>query len=161
MTRTQDFLGTTAAMGITYTHVTMLGRGAFTPQELSLYFAPKEGLDAISFLIAADKLTAGVLGTYSLKSQPDPNPGAVTTRYTLYSKNTTGSSAGVIYGSSWNIMLGELKITSYDASRRLISGSYSLQMDNLPNPFDGGVNNTEKEHCNLKVTGTFTHVKLE
>ena len=161
MTRTQDYLGDRTDAGITYTHATMSGQGRLANQELSLYFAPKEGLDAISFVVAANKLATGMVGTYTLKSQPDPTLGVVVTRYTLYSKNTTGSSTGTIYDSSWSLMPGELKITSYDAQRGLISGSYTLQMDNIPDPFDGRLGSTEKEHCNLKVTGAFTNLKLQ
>lgn len=65
----------------------------------------------------------------------------------LYCINLATSLSGSFYYSHQNQRQGQLTSTTYDAPRRLISGTYEMQLSNRP---------TEATlHCNGNVIETF------
>lgn len=68
------------------------------------------------------------------------------------------------FSSSNNTVDGNLVITSYDAARKLISGSYTLTVKRMKDPYTFiGTNSATdpRREGDVKVEGTFEEVPLQ
>lgn len=146
---------------LTYSQKSMTGTGKLDAGELLLAFDVPEGNDYISFIIPQAALTSGFKGTYELLDRQRSPSKIVDTRYVYTLRNIPGTYSSTIYQSNTNTMQGQVTITSYDAQRHLLSGSYVMAIENLDDPtYHRPFSNTEMR-CNLKVEGTFTNLKLK
>ncbi|WBO83681.1 hypothetical protein [Hymenobacter yonginensis] len=116
-------------------------------------------VDQIEFTIAKSRQKSGLAGTYALASQPDPGAGDVQVRYL---RPTPSSAAiGNLVTGNTHRLTGSFIISSYDANRQLISGSYTVEAADSKDPFTfltTGVDN--RRSGDLRVYGTFTEVPL-
>ncbi|MCR5888497.1 hypothetical protein LRS06_12110 [Hymenobacter sp. J193] len=128
---------------------------------LYVHFDAKEGRDAVNFTVERSQLNASIVGTYSLKSMPNPEAGAAEVRYVYYRENKPGNISASIYDSNNSGMSGQLTVTAYDAKRHLLSGSYELRMKNISDPNDTSWDPTDKERCDLTLWGSFTDLSIE
>ena len=117
--------------------------------------------DRVLFAIPVSRQKAGLVGTYTLASQPDAGLGEVLVTYTRPSNST--SAFDNVYGTNSARLEGNVAITSYDAGRRLISGSYTVKVINVKGPFsflDTSSASDPRRDGDLRLTGTFTELPL-
>lgn len=91
------------------------------------------GDSRIEFVLPVSRQKTGLVGSYSLASQPDINQGDVLVTLTRPYYNLSTVSAN-LYTSNSERLTGSFIITSYDAARQLISGSYSVDAPNVQDP---------------------------
>lgn len=144
-----------------YVAAAMTSRGVLGPDGLGLSFEPRVGRDAISFGISAAALTPAVTGTYPIIDRRQLPGAAASASYSFRVARNLQQSGEFLIWSSTHTMPGQLVITSYDALRRLVSGSYEMSIDNLQNITDRASVPMAAPLCNLRVTGTFANVKLQ
>ncbi|WP_460502613.1 hypothetical protein, partial [Hymenobacter agri] len=105
-------------------------------------------------------LAAGLQGAYPLRDRPGSPGKVVETSYTYKIRNTPSRSTFHLYSSGRNSMAGQVVITAYDPQQRLLSGSLDMTMDGVNDPREYFPAPTPLL-CNVKVTGTFSNLKLE
>ena len=117
--------------------------------------------DQIEFVLPKSRQKPGLVGTYTLASQPDPGQGDVQVSYQR--AGTADTHRNGVHSNS-NRLEGSFTITSYDASRNLISGSYTCSAPNSKDPFTfltNGSSADSRRDGDLRVSGTFTEVPLK
>lgn len=115
--------------------------------------------DQLEFTIAKSRQKAGLTGTYTLASQPDPGAGDVQVSYLRPSLNS--SAIGNLVTGNSHRLTGSVVISSYDAARNLISGSYSVEAAGSKDPFVFLATGSDTRRTgDLRVYGTFTEVPL-
>ncbi|MBC6697202.1 hypothetical protein [Hymenobacter sp. BT190] len=115
--------------------------------------------DQLEFTIAKSRQKPGLAGTYTLASQPDPSAGDVQVSYLRSS--FTGNAIGHLVTGNSHRLTGSVVISSYDAARNLISGSYSVEAAGSKDPFVFLTSGTDNHRSgDLRVYGTFTEVPL-
>ncbi|WBA40731.1 hypothetical protein [Hymenobacter canadensis] len=115
--------------------------------------------DQLEFTLAKSRQKPGLTGAYTLASQPDPGAGDVQVSYLRASLNS--SAIGNLITGNNHHLTGSFVISSYDATRNLISGSYTVEAADSKDPFTflaTGVDN--RRSGDLRVYGTFTEVPL-
>ena len=147
--------------GLTYSQKTLSSTATLGPDNLQLAFLTTEGIDNLSFTISRAKLTAAITGTYQLQGLGNPAANKAVARYTYTRVNVPGSINATIYDSGTNEVRGTLTLTTYDATRHLLSGQYELRIANLDDPTDGSTGVANKQKCTLTVTGTFTNLSVQ
>ena len=118
--------------------------------------------DRVLFTIPISRQKTGLLGTYTLASQPDAGLGEVLVKYTRPSNST--SAFDNVYGTNSARLEGNFVITSYDASRRIISGSYTVKALNVKGPFsfvDNTSSGDPRRDGDLRLSGTFQEVPVQ
>lgn len=118
--------------------------------------------DRVQFVIPISRQKSGLVGTYTLASQPDASLGDVLLTYTRYI-NLTDTYPNA-YGSNAQRLEGSFVITSYDATRRLISGSYTVKALNAKDAFvflNIRYIGDQRRDGDLRLTGTFQEVPLQ
>lgn len=113
------------------------------------------GADAISFQIDEEDLADGYIGNYTLMSLPNPDNGKAKTTYSYSITQTSGNA----YFSQANYMGGSFKITDYNEKHNLISGTFELTMEDVPDPTLTS-STPAPRRCDVTVTGTFENAKL-
>lgn len=118
--------------------------------------------DKVVFVLAKSQQKPGLVGTYSLASQPDASKGDVQTtffRYSSIKENTDNYVA-----SNLNQLSGSLVITAYDAARQLISGTYEIKAAGIRDVFtfrpNFDSNPDSRRLGNLRVHGSFQEIPL-
>ncbi|GAA4037929.1 hypothetical protein GCM10022409_23990 [Hymenobacter glaciei] len=118
--------------------------------------------DQVQFTLPLSRQKSGLVGTYTLASQPDASVGEVLVAY-----NRPVSASANAYSNTYNSnnarLEGSLIISAYDAPRRLISGTYTVKAVNVKSPFLFlGYNSTSdpRRDGDLRLTGTFTELPL-
>jgi hypothetical protein len=117
--------------------------------------------DEVDFIIPKGRQRAGIVGTYTISSQPDAAAGDVQASYLRPSNN--GDMWLNFFSSNNNMVGGSLVITSYNATRRLISGTYTLIVKDMKDPYTFiGYNSAAdtRRAGNVRVAGTFEEVPL-
>lgn len=118
--------------------------------------------DQVQFTLPLSRQKPGLVGTYTLASQPDASVGEVLVAYT----RPIAASANAYfntYDSNRARLEGSLVISAYDATRRLISGTYTVKAPNVKTPFLFlGYNATSdtRSDGDLRLSGTFTELPL-
>jgi hypothetical protein len=118
--------------------------------------------DQVQFTLPLSRQKTGLVGTYTLASQPDASVGEVLVSYI----RPIAASANAYYNtydSNRARIEGSLVINAYDATRRLISGTYAVRAMNVKTPFSFlSYNATIDSRLNgdLRLTGTFTELPL-
>lgn len=128
---------------------------AFVIENDQLTLFLDSGTDGVSFEIEEDKLTSGYVGEYSLKSLPNPDNGDANTTY--FYKNSAPS--GSAYFGQANFINGSVEITNYNEKHKLISGTFELTMQDVPDPTIT-YPTPNSRRCDVTVTGTFENAKL-
>ncbi len=145
----------------TYAQPAMTSTGQLDGQGLRVGFAPRVGRDVIQFTVPAAALVPAVVGSYELVDRSRSPGTAASVAYSfLLARNLASSGSFLIDGESYATR-GQLLITAYDAPRRLLSGSFEMVIDDLQNITDKYSVPNAPPLCNLKVTGTFTNLKLQ
>lgn len=116
--------------------------------QLTIYLAAEP--DEVAFEVKKADLLNGYVGVYSLKTLPNPETGKANTTY-IYDNNDGSGSA---FFSQGNFIGGELKITEYNKQHNLISGTYNLTMQDVPDPMLKAPTSNPRR-CDVTVTGTF------
>lgn len=118
--------------------------------------------DRVQFVIPISRQKSGLVGSYTLASQPDASLGEVLVTYTRPSNSTSAFSN--VYGSNQARLEGSFVITGYDAARRLISGSYTVKFLNVKEPFSFlalGSQGDPRRTGDLRLSGTFQELPLQ
>jgi hypothetical protein len=115
--------------------------------------------DRVLFTIPISRQKAGLMGTYTLASQPDAGLGDALVTYTRPSNST--SAFDNVYGTNSARLEGSFIITSYDASRRIISGSYTVKMKGPFSFVDVNSAGDPRRDGDVRLSGTFQEVPLK
>lgn len=118
--------------------------------------------DQLDFVLPRSRHKAGLVGTYSLASQPDAGVGDAQVSYVR--PIDAGAVRANVFTSSISQLTGSLTITTYDAARQLVSGSYSLSLDSVKDPFSftsAGLGTDSRRDGDLRLSGTFQEVPLK
>lgn len=150
----------TPAQGLTYL--------AFSPSanqysdRLELYFRDSFNRDQLRFVLPKSRQKPGLVGTYTLATQPDPGQGDIRFEYTRpFNENTSN------FFSSNNNQLpgGTLIITGYDASRKLLSGTFTFTIKKAKDPFRftpvvPGSPQDSRADADVKIYGNFSELTV-
>lgn len=145
----------------TYLASVMTSDGQLDNAQLVVAFSPQVGRDAIRFTVPKAALTPSLLGSYKIVGV-QRSPGTVASVYYNFhvARNLKDSGSFLIFGETNNTS-GQLVITSYDASRRLLGGTYEMVINDMQNITDKFSVPNAPPLCNLRTTGTFTNLKLK
>lgn len=129
-----------------------------TPQSLSVSVRPTATTEGISFALDRTKLPATLAGTYTLKTLRDPALEADVSYFYALPESQGGGT--VIYPSSMQHITGSFVISSYDAKRQLLSGTYTATLTGASDP-TVKYSTFPKRKCDITISGTFTNVLLK
>jgi hypothetical protein len=129
------------------------GVATLQPQVLVLDFTA--GTDDVHFEVDRTSLGTGWANTYALRSRNQPNA-PVFSSY-VYSRPNDGAA---IYRFSdfANDLAGGVTITTYDAKRQLVSGSFKVLTPNQRDPLAKGLNDPT---CTITLEGSFENLKVK
>ncbi|RTQ48492.1 hypothetical protein EJV47_16100 [Hymenobacter gummosus] len=147
--------------GISYAPADVKATGRLTTDQLLLSFGPEAGQDAVDFVLPVARLTAGLTGTYALQSLPTPATGVVQVAYTFTTSRTGSGTSGRLFLSNANYMDGQVVITAYDQRRRLLSGNYTVRMNDISDPYSTAMSSPPAARCNLTLNGSFENLPLQ
>ncbi|MBC6699901.1 hypothetical protein [Hymenobacter sp. BT190] len=128
-----------------------------TAQSLSMGAEPITGTEGIGFEMERTKLPAALTGTYTLKTLRDRTLDAGVNYY--YDQPESLGGGTIIYPSGMQHVTGNLIISSYDAKRQLLSGSYTATLTGAKDPTVAYMT-FPKRKCDIVVTGTFTNIPV-
>lgn len=118
--------------------------------------------DGILLAIDASNLQTGPLKTYRFTGS---NSLIRHARYTYFFSRSDGSTWGSITDSRIGVIFeGELVITAYDATRKLVSGTFSIKAPDLindPTRESVGQPIDPVYYCTLELSGQFRHLKIQ
>ncbi|GAB3826504.1 hypothetical protein [Hymenobacter jeollabukensis] len=161
MNRVFYYPSNATSAGISYAPADVKASGRLTADQLLLSFEPEAGQDAVSFTLPIARLTAGLTGTYALQSLPTPASAIAQVAYTFTANRSAAGSNGRLFLSNANYMDGQVVITAYDQQRRLLSGSYTLKMNDIIDPFSSAMSSPPALRCNLTLNGSFENLPLQ
>lgn len=122
-------------------------------ERLSIYVS--SGQDGVSFEITKTDLQEGIIGSYALKSLPNPDAGKAKTTYSYSSQEGSGS----IYFSQANFIEGSVIVTDYNVKHSLISGKFEVKLKDVADPALTSPTPTPRR-CDVIVTGEFKNARL-
>ena len=128
---------------------------AFLIENESLTVYMDSGTDGVSFRISEAKLLSGYVGEYTLQTLPNPDNGDANTTYVY--KN--GATSGSVYFSQANYINGSIEITDYNEKYNLISGTFEMTMEDVPDPTLTTATPTPRR-CDVTITGNFENARL-
>lgn len=117
--------------------------------------------DRILLTIPLSRQKAGLVGTYTLASQPDASLGEMLVNYTRPSNSS--SAYDNVYSSNSARVEGSFTLAAYDASRHIISGSYTVKFLNVKGPFsfvDYSSTGDPRRNGDLRLNGSFQELPL-
>ncbi|WP_019946308.1 hypothetical protein [Hymenobacter aerophilus] len=118
--------------------------------------------DRISFALAKSRQKPGLVGTYSLASQPDASQGDAQVMFIRFTPSTNTANNAV--SGNQNQLSGSLTITAYDAARQLVSGTYEVKATDLRDVFAfrnyADYTPDARRLGDLRVHGSFTELRL-
>lgn len=129
---------------------------------LELLFRDDFGREALTLVFAKSKQKAGWVGTYIVAAQPDPGQGDVQFSYVRRLNDNYSNS----FGSNTNALSeGSVVITAYDASRKVLSGTFTLHIKKAKDPFRftsafPGSASDARADADIKLYGTFLEVPI-
>ena len=128
---------------------------------LLLSFYTKPFSDDIIFEVPISDLASEIIGTYKIKTKNSVE-GVTNSNYIFNFYNLqTQQHSFIIVGASFNGS-GNLAITAYDQQQNAITGTFSLNMEMVPDPtvdiIDQGPVVTR--NCSIKIEGAFQNVLL-
>jgi hypothetical protein len=126
-------------------------------QSLAVGVGPTTGTEGIGFVLDRAKLPATLTGTYTLKTLRDRTLDADVTYY--YDLPESRGGGTIIYPSSMQYVSGSFTISSYDAKRQMLSGTYTATLTSASDP-TVSYSTFPKRKCNITTTGTFTNMPL-
>ncbi|MBX0291362.1 hypothetical protein K3G63_12990 [Hymenobacter sp. HSC-4F20] len=141
--------------------------GKLSSDKLTLVFekeARPNGLgteERVDFLLPKSKHKNGLVGMYTLSSQPDPGQGDMLVTY-----ERPPYAPGVFlnkYSGNTHVVEGSFIITEYNVGRQLISGSYIFTIRNTKDPYvylATGSGADVRRDCTIKGYGTFKEIPL-
>jgi hypothetical protein len=119
--------------------------------------------DHVDFVLPLSKQKPGLTGTYTVASQPNTTAGDALASY-IRPVPSNSSAYPNVYTSNSNQVTGTLTITSYDAKRQLLSGTYQARYSNVKGPFSflgmGSVGDPRRDG-DLTISGTFQEIPLK
>lgn len=132
---------------------------------LGLFATPKvNGTtgDGVAFKISKSFLQGGLTGTYHLDAQTAP--AVLSARYNHMWQKENGGFWSSIHETSMGLQIeGTLTIATYNADRKLLSGSFQMVIRDLisdPMRYDGPSTIDPMKLSTVTLTGTFTNLKL-
>jgi hypothetical protein len=143
-------------------------KGKLESSRLSLTFEKELRQNAVTtderleFMLPQSRQKPGLTGTYTLSSQPDPGQGEM---QITYERPYTGTSSFANkYSGNTSVMEGSFTISEYNASRKLLSGSYTFTIRQARDPFQFlafGSFSDPRRLCDVKCYGTFREIPLQ
>ncbi|TGD77812.1 hypothetical protein [Hymenobacter wooponensis] len=127
-------------------------------QSLSVGVQPATTTEGINFALDRTKLPATLTGSYTLRTIGNRTLDADVNYY--YDLPESRGGGTVIYPSSMQYVTGSFAISSYDAKRQLLSGTYTATLTGASDP-TVAYSTFPKRKCDITVTGTFTNVPLK
>ncbi|GGG38773.1 hypothetical protein [Hymenobacter glacieicola] len=127
-------------------------------QSLSVSVEPITRTEGIGFALDRTKLAAALTGTYTLKTLRDQTLN-VDVRY-YYEQSESLGGGTILYFSNMQHVTGSFTISSYDAKRQLLSGTYTATLTGSSDP-TVAYGTFPKRKCDITVTGTFANVPLK
>lgn len=118
--------------------------------------------DRLEFLLPQSRQKSGLVGTYTLSSQPDPGQGEIQVTY-----ERPFSGTGVFlnkHSGNTSVIAGSFTISEYNASRKLLSGSYTFTIRQVRDPFvflSLNSSSDSRRLCDVKCYGTFREIPLQ
>ncbi|MDU0370652.1 hypothetical protein ACFPAF_09635 [Hymenobacter endophyticus] len=128
-----------------------------TAQSLAVGVEPTTTTEGISFEVDRTKLPAALTGTYTLQTLRDKTLDAETRFYYDLPESLGGGT--VIYPSSMQHVTGSFVISSYDAKRQLLSGTYTATLTGASDP-TVAYSTFPKRKCDITVSGTFANIPV-
>lgn len=156
MNRVLYYPANATSAGVSYAPAEVKAAGQLAT-ELRLSFGADRGEDDITFTLPATQLTPNVVGSYSLQSRTAPGAGSTHVAYTFTVNRSAGGTSGRLYLSTANRVEGQLVLTNYDGRRRLLSGTYTLRLPDIADPYS----TVASEKCNLTLQGSFENLPLQ
>ncbi|MBT2556169.1 hypothetical protein J7E24_00070 [Hymenobacter sp. ISL-91] len=146
--------------GVSYSPLAITGTALNRGDGLELRFRSGDPAgDHIVFQIEYPKLVPGRVGKYPLKSVSEAaNPAQAT--YTLTYGTGQNAFAGRTYQASAYKTTGDLTISTYDTGRGVISGSYSMKLNELADPYAELMPTRPVRTCEVVVSGEFANVPV-
>ncbi|UPL48930.1 hypothetical protein [Hymenobacter sublimis] len=129
-----------------------------TTQSLSVSVEPITRTEGIGFALDRTKLAAALTGTYTLKTLRDQTLHADVRYY--YDQPESLGGGTILYFSSMQHVTGSFTISSYDAKRQLLSGTYTATLTGSGDP-TVAYSTFPKRKCDITITGTFANVPLK
>lgn len=133
---------------------------------LGLFATPKVANtmgDGVAFKIDKSYLQQGLAGTYHLDAQTAP--AVLSARYNHMWQKENGGFWSSIHETSMGLQIeGTLTITTYQADRKLLSGSFNMVIKDLvsdPMRYDGPSTIDPMKLSTVTLTGTFSNLKLK
>lgn len=126
-------------------------------QSLSVGVGPTSSTEGIDFALDRTKLPVTLTGSYTLKTIGNRTLDADVNYY--YKQPASLGTGTIIYPSSMQYLSGSLVISSYDAKRQLLSGTYTATLTGASDPHVA-YSTFPKRKCDITVTGTFANVPL-
>ena len=123
-----------------------------------LSFMALTGKEKVVLTIPQSLFSTGQTGSYALKNRFDPQ-GSFSASYTYYVVNRPGEIH--FHGYSVHQMQGKLTVASYDAQRRLLSGTYHLILPDVAAPNNESLSNVNALRSRVELVGSFENLKLE
>lgn len=118
--------------------------------------------DRVGFALARSRQKPGLVGTYTLASQPDASQGDAQVMFIRFTPST--NTANNTVSGNQNQLSGSLTITAYDAARQLVSGTYEVKAAGLRDVFSfrnyADYTPDARREGNLRVHGSFTELRL-
>ena len=119
--------------------------------------------DGVAFKLAKAHLQTGLAGTYNLDAQTAP--AVQSARYNHMWQKENGGFWSSIHETSMGLKIeGTLTIATYDADRKLLTGSFNMVIRDLisdPMRYDGPSTIDPTKVSTVTVTGTFKNLKLK
>ncbi|MCA8832467.1 hypothetical protein [Hymenobacter pini] len=126
-------------------------------QSLSVGVAPATTAEGIRFTLDRTKLPTTFTGAYTLQTLRDRTLDAETRFYYDLPESLGGGT--VIYPSSMQHVTGSFVISSYDAKRQLLSGTYTATLTGASDP-TVAYSTFPKRKCDITVSGTFANIPV-
>lgn len=127
-------------------------------KSLSVGVEPITGTEGIGFGLDRTKLSAALTGAYTLQTLRDRTLDAEVSYYYDLPESLGGGTT--IYPSSMQNVTGSFVISSYDARRQLLSGTYTATLTGASDPTVPYMT-FPKRRCDITVAGTFANIPVQ
>ncbi|WP_400193345.1 hypothetical protein [Hymenobacter sp. B81] len=160
LSRSFYYPGTTVFSGVSYPTPDLRGHSSLNADGLHLQFNTLDRREGLALSVDRSRLGADLLGTYTLRSASDSRP-AATVGYGYNYRVTDSGTSGSYYASSFSELEGQVRITAYDATRRLVSGSYEVRLPDVSDPTDSVRTRANQLRCRVTLGGSFENLSVE
>ncbi|GAB3299345.1 hypothetical protein [Hymenobacter tenuis] len=127
-------------------------------QSLVVGVQPITTTEGIGFILERSTVPASLTKVYTLQTLSNRTLDADVTYFQDLPESLGGAT--IMYFSSMQHITGNLTISRYDATRQLVSGTYSATLTGSNDPVISYIT-FPKRKCDITITGSFTNVPLK